>query len=83
MHGTKIKNSWLLLHEKAPAYLAVECDAIYCFQIDLYDPESVLLARFGTGRFFLFAKVKRVLKRERFSDISDMQLGVTELLQWI
>jgi hypothetical protein len=32
---------------------------------------------------FLFTKVKRILKRERFNDISDIQLGVTELLQGI
>jgi hypothetical protein len=51
-------NSWLLLHDKVPAYLAVECESISCFQIDLYDPASHLLARFVTGKFFLFPKVE-------------------------
>jgi hypothetical protein len=77
-------NSWLFLHDKAPAYLAVECDAVYCFQINLYDPASVLLARFGTGRIFsLRERETGRKKRGHFSDISDIKLGVTELLQGI
>ena len=76
-------NSSLLLYDKAPTYFAVEREAVSCFQIDLCDPASLLLARFGTGRIFLFTKVKWVLNGERFSNISDIQLGVTELLEGI
>jgi len=50
-------NRGLLLHDKVPAYLAVECEAISSFQVDLYDPPSHLLARFVAGKFFLFPKV--------------------------
>jgi len=50
-------NSWLLLNDKVPVYLAVECESISCFQIDLYDPASHLLATFVTGKFFFFPKI--------------------------
>jgi hypothetical protein len=46
--------------------------------MDLCDPASPFLVRFGTGRIFLFPKVKLALKGERFSDISDIQHGLTE-----
>jgi hypothetical protein len=50
-------NGWLPLLDKVPAYLAVECEDISCFQIDLYDPASHLLTSFVTGKFFPFPKV--------------------------
>ena len=49
--------SWLLLHDKVPDYMVVECESISCFQIELHDPASHLLAAFVTGKFFLFPKV--------------------------
>jgi hypothetical protein len=41
------------------------------------------IATFGTGKAFLLQKVKLALNGERFSDISDIQSGVTELLKGI
>jgi hypothetical protein len=37
----------------------------------------------GTGRFFIFPKVKLALKGQRFSDISGIQRGVTEQLKGV
>jgi hypothetical protein len=59
------------------------CEAVSCFQVDLCDPASPLLARFGNDRIFVFPKVKLALKGERFSDISDIQRGVTEQLKGV
>jgi hypothetical protein len=57
-----------------------ECEKISCFQIDLRDPASPILARFGTGRLYSPPKVKLALRAQRFSEVSETQRGVTELL---
>jgi hypothetical protein len=74
------KPQLLLLHELAPS-LSVIFEGVSSFQIDLCDPASRLLAIFGTGRVFPFRKMKLTLKGERFSDISNIQHDVTELLK--
>jgi hypothetical protein len=47
------------------------------------EPAASLIARFGTGRLFLFLKAKLALKGEQFSEISDIKCDVTELLKGV
>jgi hypothetical protein len=49
----------------------------------LCDPASPYSPDLAPEDFLLFPKVKQALKGERFSDISDIQCGVTELLQGV
>jgi hypothetical protein len=42
------------------------CEAVYCFEIDLCDPTSPLLARFGTGKFFSLPEHETGPKRRTF-----------------
>jgi hypothetical protein len=49
----------------------------------LCDPTSLYSPDLAPADFILFPKVKQALKEERFSDISDIQCGVTELLQGV
>lgn len=79
-HMCHVKNeyfrnsSWLLLYDNMPS-LHIEYEAVSCFQIDLCYPAFPLLARFGTTDF-LPPKEKLVLKRQCFSDISDIPCDV-------
>jgi hypothetical protein len=44
----------------------LHCEAVSCFQINLCDPSSPLLARFGTGRLFSLPKGETGTKRRLF-----------------
>lgn len=44
-------------------FLLVECETFSCFQIDLCDSASPLLARFGTGELFSLPEIELALKR--------------------
>jgi hypothetical protein len=67
---------WDLQKREICSRFVLHCEAVSCFQIDLCDPASPLLARLGTG-----PKVKLALWGGRYSDISDIQGGVTEQLE--
>ena len=71
--------SWLLLHDNAPSF-PIECEAVSCFQIVVCYSASPLLTRFGTRRLPP-TKEKLFLKGQCFSNISDVQRDVTELLK--
>ena len=76
-------SSWLLLHDKEDASCALNVKQFSCFQIHLYDPPSPYSPDLVPEDSFLFPKVKQVLKGESFNDISDIQCGVTEILQGV
>ena len=62
--------------------LCGECEAVSCFQINLCDPTSLLLTRFGIDNLFSLPEgVKLALKGEHYSDSSDIQHDVTKLLK--
>jgi hypothetical protein len=63
--------------------LVPHCEAVSSFQINLCDPASLLLARFGTDRLFLFPKAKLALKGERSRNISDIQHGLIKQLKGV
>jgi methionyl-tRNA synthetase len=74
-------NPWLLLHDNMPTRCAVNVKhflasiSICVIQHPPYLPELALTIS------LLFLKVKLALKGEHFSDSSDIQHGVTELLK--
>jgi hypothetical protein len=74
-------NSWLLLNDNAPAHCALNVKQFLASKsicVIHHPPYSPDLA---PGDFFLFLKVKLALKGGSFSDISDIQCGVTEQLK--
>jgi hypothetical protein len=74
------KHRWLLLQDNAPAHCTLTVKqflpskSICVIQLPPYSPDL------GPADFILFPKVKLVLKAQRFSDISETQRGVTEVL---
>jgi hypothetical protein len=65
--------------------LGSHCETVSCFQIGACDPAPSHPNRqiWHRQTFLLFPKVKLALKGERFSDISDIQIGMTKHLKGI
>jgi len=74
------KHRWLLLHDNSPAHCTLNVKqflaskSIWVIQLPPYSPDL------APADFIPFPKVKLALKAQRFSDISEIQRGVTELL---
>jgi hypothetical protein len=74
------KHRWLLLHDNAPAQCMLNVKQFLASKsicVIQLPPYSLDLA---PADFILFPKVKLSLKAQRFSDISEIQRGVTKLL---
>lgn len=72
-------NSWLLLHDNTPAHCTWMWSSFLLLNWSAWS-SIPLIVRFGTRRLLSFLKVKLALKWQRFSSISDIQHGVTKLL---
>jgi len=59
-------NPGLLLHDNMLAHCAVKCEAVCCFQINLCNLSSPLLATFGTDNLFSLPEGETGLKRRAF-----------------
>jgi len=74
-------NSWILHHDNAPAHIALSVrEVLATKQITLlehpaYSPVLV------PSDFFLFLKIKEILKRRHFDDIDDIRSNTTAALK--
>ena len=75
-------NSWVLHHDNAPAHTALSIREFLAQTITMVEqpPYSPDLAPCD---FFLFPKLKGVIKRTRFEDVPDMEMAVTTELRRI
>ena len=78
--------SWQLqlqLHHSRPGHCAFNVTQFPASKLTCVIQHPPYSPDLATAEYILFPKVKMVPKGERFSDISDMQCGVTELLKGV
>ena len=77
------KNSWMLLNDNTPAFCALnvkqflDSKSVCVIQHLPYSPDLAL------ANFFSLPEIELALKGEYFSDICDIQCGMTELLKGV
>ena len=71
-------NSWILHHDNAPAHTALSVrEFLATKQHPAYSPDL------GPIDFFLFPKIKEILKGRHFDDIDDIRINTTAALKGI
>jgi len=85
METTRIfaNNSWILHHDNAPAHTALSVrEFLATKQITVWEHPAYSLHLAPRG-FFLFQKIKKILKGRQFYDIDDIRSNTTAALKAI
>ena len=78
-----VNNSWILLHDNAPAHTALSVreflatKQITVLEQPTYSPDL------APNYFFMFPKIKEILKGKHFDDIDDIRSNTTAALKVI
>jgi hypothetical protein len=66
-------NDWILHHDKAPAYKALSVEHFLAKKSIIEMEHPSCSPNLAPNDFWLFPKVKHVLKEHRFQDIEDIE----------
>jgi len=76
-------NSWILYHDNAPAHMALSVrEFLATKQITVLEHPAYSLDQ-ASSDFFLFPKIKEILKGRYFNDIDDIRSNTTAALKAI
>jgi hypothetical protein len=76
-------NSWLALHYKAPAHCTLNVKHFFASKSICVIQQTPYWPHLAPADFSFFFKMKLALKGMRFSNINDIQHGVTEQLKGV
>jgi len=76
-------NSWILHHDNAPAHTALSVrEFLVTKQITVFE-HPIYSSDLAPSDFFLFPKIKKILKGRHFDDIDDIRSNTTTTLKTI